>query len=369
MEISSSRSVALIDIEGPPVARGEQFGRACRDQIKAYPEILRRTIAHESRLRNPVAQAPSPSIEDLVNRALRFLPKLDRYAPEQVEEIRGIATGAGVPFGHALLINVRSEVGVFDGMPADGEGCTSFAVDRSATHDGTMLIGQNQDQAGVMEDLVVVLRVTPEHGPRMLMATFGGLMGYPGINDAGVGFMQNSLTNSVWRFGLPHYPMKRRLLEQRSIEDCLAVMKASPVGSCGNYVLVDRNRAIDVELTPDSMAVLASKEGIVAHANHFTDPELKKDDRRPSEWEDTLLRHSGLETLMQDRRGMLSASTMKELLSDHDGHPGSICRHHQPGQLAPVKTIYSVICEPDAGRMHLRLGNPCQGPYQVFEFD
>jgi isopenicillin-N N-acyltransferase-like protein len=82
-----------------------------------------------------------------------------------------------------------------------------------------------------------------------------------------------------------------------------------------------------------------------------------------------LLRHSGLETLMQDRRGMLSASTMKELLSDHDGHPGSICRHHQPGQLAPVKTIYSVICEPDAGRMHLRLGNPCQGPYQVFEFD
>lgn len=369
METPSSRTVALIDIEGPPRARGEQFGRACRDQIKAYPEVLQRTIAHEARLRNPEAKAPTPSIEDLADRALRFLPVLKEYAPEQIEEIQGVATGAGVPFGLALLINVRSEVGVFDGAPPGDEGCTSFAADRTATADGNMMIGQNQDQSASMEDFVVVLRVTPERGPRMLMATFGGLLGYPGINDAGVGFMQNSLTNSVWRFGLPHYPMKRRLLEQSSVEECLAVMKASPVGSCGNYVLVDRNRAIDVELAPDSLAIIGSRNGIVAHANHFTDPELRKDERRPAGWTDTLQRHECMETMMQERRGVLNADAMKAILSDHTGHPGSICRHHQPGNLAPVKTIYSVICEPDAGRIHLRLGNPCQGPYQVFEFD
>src|SRR5579883_2801650 len=74
-----------------------------------------------------------------------------------------------------------------------------------------------------MQDLVVILRIIPEQGPRILMATFGGLIGYGGINSAGMGHMMNALANSTWRMGLPHYPVKRALLEQTSLAGCQEV--------------------------------------------------------------------------------------------------------------------------------------------------
>jgi len=52
-----------------------------------------------------------------------------------------------------------------------------------------------------MQSLAIVLRVIPDEGPRMLLATFAGLLGYGGINSAGVGYMMNALANSTWRMG------------------------------------------------------------------------------------------------------------------------------------------------------------------------
>jgi isopenicillin-N N-acyltransferase-like protein len=48
---------------------------------------------------------------------------------------------------------------------------------------------------------------------------------------------------------------------------------------------------------------------------------------------------------------------MQRLLADHDGFPPSICRH-EPG----FATIASLVAEPDHGRLHVTLGNPCQNP-------
>src|SRR5207244_403118 len=120
--------------------------------------------------------------EELERRALRFLPFFEAFAPEQVEEIKGVAAGAEVSFATALLVNVRGEVGVFDRETNAAGGCTAFAAGRGATADGSVLIGQNQDQGEFGQDLVVILRIAPDRGPHMLIATFGGLLGYGGIN-------------------------------------------------------------------------------------------------------------------------------------------------------------------------------------------
>jgi hypothetical protein len=222
----------LIDVSGTPYERGYQHGRAAGDLIRRYPDALRRVIIVEARYRAPDTEPAELADAELEARTLHFLPFFERFCPEHVTEIRGIADGAEVPFWMALLPNVRAEVGVFDRLSHGVTGCTAFAVGPDATADGGVLIGQNQDQNALMRELTIILRVEPDDGPNMLMATFGGLIAYGGINSAGVGIMQNSLANSVWRLGLPHYPLKRALLQQDSISGCLAQFDRAPLGSC-----------------------------------------------------------------------------------------------------------------------------------------
>jgi isopenicillin-N N-acyltransferase-like protein len=299
-------------------------------------------------------------------RALRFLPFFEAFAPEQVAEIRGIAAGAEIPFGLALLANVRAEVGVFDRRPSVASGCTAFAAGRAATADGGVILGQNQDQSRLLQDLVVVLRIEPERGPRILTATFGGLLGYGGINSAGVGLMQNALATTTWRLGLPHYPLKRALLEQETLAGCLGVLGRAPLASCANYVLVDRDQVLDVETTPDGYALVGEGAPWVAHTNHFRTTTLAAVDRLLASLPDSAPRCRRIETLLGARHGQITLADARCWLSDHDGFPTSICRHPTTDQPTAMMSLYAVIGEPDKGLLHLSAGPPCTAPFSTY---
>lgn len=379
--VSAVTGFPLVEIRGGPRERGRQFGAACREQIQRYADGLLSVMAGEAALRslppeNGAAGGASSDArprpltrEDLYARALTFLPAFETFAPHLVEEIRGIAEGADLPFGAALLVNVRAEVAGVTGIRAGdtgrgGEGCTSFAVGRTATAGGGMLLGQNQDQSPEMEAFGVVLRVRPDNGPPSIMATFGGLVGYPGMNGAGVAHFQNALSNGVWRHALPHYPMKRALLEQKDVAGCLRVMDRAPLASCGNYVLGDRSGAIlDVETTPDGYAVVQPEDDMVVHTNHFQSPRFTSQERLLSSLPDSGARLSRMRRLMGQARSHITLDSMKGFLQDHDGGPSAICRH-EPDR--PMKTIASIIAEPDHGRLHVSAGNPCETEYMTY---
>jgi isopenicillin-N N-acyltransferase-like protein len=337
--------------------------------IDRYPEVLRQILGRDARLRDPSAQPKDVDRRELEERALRFLPYFEAFAPEQIEEIRGIAAGAEVPFATALLVNVRGEVGVFDRRAEATAGCTAFAVGRDATADGGVLIAQNQDQGLVMREFVAIVRIEPDRGPRMLMASFGGLLAYGGINSAGIGMMQNSLANSVWRFGLPHYPLKRVFMEQESIAGCLSALERAPLGSCGNYVLVDRDALVNVETTPDGFAVLGDEDGCLAHSNNFIDRTLAADDTLVRTLTDSPPRYRRMSQLLKEKRGAITLDDAKAWLSDHDHYPTGICRHADPNQPSDLATMYAVICEPDKGLLHVAAGNPCSNPFHTYSLN
>lgn len=356
----------LIEISGPPYERGVQFGRACGDLIRRYPSVLRQIQADESRLRGQEIAPEDLGDAELGRRARVFLPWFEEFAPEQIDEIRGVAVGAEVPFETALLVNVRAEV---FGLGRHISGCTAIALGRRATADGGVLIGQNQDQHPLMQDLVVILRVIPHRGPRMLMATFGGLLGYGGINSDGIGYMMNALANGTWRMGMPHYPVKRTLLEQSDIDGCLQVFDRAKVGSCGNNLLVDRQRLADVELTPDGYSVIEPDDRVgdfLAHTNHFHKYCSASEDRLLTSIPDSTNRCARAEALVQSRHGHLGLADLKAYFADHDGYPNSICRHITPESTGRMKSIYSVIGEPDRGLLHVSVGNPCESEYATY---
>jgi isopenicillin-N N-acyltransferase like protein len=356
----ASGGLPLIKVRGDPYRRGLEHGRACGDLIRRYPNVLLEVARLEAKWRALKVDL-LPSRAELIAGAMRFLPALEAFAPHLVEEIRGIADGARLPFAEVLLVNVRAEVmGATDSESL----CTAFALGRSATVDGTILAGQNLDQHPLNRDLLVVLHVEPERGPSIVMCTFAGLVGYPGINSAGVSFFQNALSTRAWRAsGMPHYLLKRVLLEQQDLAGCLAVAGAAQVCSSTNYVLMDGGgRLVDAELTPDGMALVEAEDDIVVHANHFVSPALTSQDALRQGMPDSPSRHSRLLQLLRERRGRIGIADLKSALADHVDNPTGVCRH-QP----EVQTIASIIAEPDQGRLHVAAGHPCKEPFTTFQ--
>jgi isopenicillin-N N-acyltransferase-like protein len=350
----------LVKVFGGPYDRGRQHGRACGDLIRRYPEVLLDVISLEGRWRALDRVSAPEKREDLLSRAMTFLPAMEAFAPHLVEEIRGIADGARVSLAEALLVNVRAEV---MGVPASEALCTSFAVGREATADGTVLSGQNLDQHPANRDLMIVLHVEPDRGPAILMCTFAGLVGYPGINSLGVSLAQNALSTHEWRReGIPHYLLKRVLLEQEDAGSCTAVGTRACVCSSQNYVITDRSGAIcDLELTPHRFAILGDKRGIVVHANHFCSPALTPEEALLQNMPDSALRQSRMEVLLSESRGGIRLDNLKSALADHKGWPTSICRHQ-----SNVERIASLIAEPDHGRLHVAAGNACKTEFIAY---
>jgi isopenicillin-N N-acyltransferase like protein len=349
------RRLPLVSVAGAPYARGFQHGRQCGELIARYPDVLAEIIEDEGRLRGLESGGARFSRERLIADARTFLPTLTAFAPHLIDEVRGIADGAERPFDEVLLVNVRAEV--LGLIAATGDGCTAFAF---GPNGGAVLAGQNLDQDPRMGDLLVVLRVEPADGPAILMCSFAGLVGYPGLNSAGVCVFQNALSTSTWRHdGMPHYFMKRMLLEQDSVVGCLEVLRRARVCSSGNYVLGDRRGLLDVELTPDGLAVLEATNGLVVHGNHFLDAHLAADDVLLPRLPDSPNRVARLRALAT--HGQPRPDSLQAALSDHAGYPTAICRHE-----ARMVTIASVIAEPERGVLHVAAGNPCTWAFETY---
>jgi predicted choloylglycine hydrolase len=226
------RGYPLFEARGTHHELGRQHGEQCRDRLRAFVDYLGQIL----KLSRAQIQA----------RALGFLPLFEKHCPQLVDEVGGLAEGANVPFPEALAVQMRGELG-----PMADEACTTFVISAGSAAAGQTLIGQNSDVEPELEELAYLLRLEPVGKPALLMWTFGGQIGYHGMNDAGVAHFANSLGGGpAWRFGLPHYPIKRMMLEQRTVGGVLDLLGRVPVCSSGNYVICDgEGRIADVELT------------------------------------------------------------------------------------------------------------------------
>ena len=350
-----SPSYPCYSARGAPRALGRQHGEQARIQIRAFLDYLGRLL--------------KLSREQLHARALRFLPLFEQPAPHLVDEVRGLAEGAGVSLAEGLAVQIRGELGQ---LPS--EGCTTFVISARGTADGHVLIGQNSDVEPELEEFAYVLRLEPEGKPATLMWTFGGMIGYHGLNAAGVAHFANSLGGGPpWKLGLPHYPIKHLMLEQRSLDDVLALLRRVPACSSGNYVLCDgAGRIADVELTPDGFALLEDQgEGFLAHSNHFLCGPYACAATDAACVPDSFPRLTRMRELLAGRFGRLTVEDLKRFLADHEGQPTSICRHPHDGPDHPSvsargRTTASLIAEPAAGRLHVSRGNPCQVAYATY---
>lgn len=347
----------LFEVSGPPRELGRLHGEQARIRIVGYLGYLCETLKMTDKV--------------LARRASQFRNEFKRVCPHLLEEIDGLAEGAGINRDLALACQLRGELaGMSDG------GCTTFAIGPSGTASGEVLIGQTSDTPPEIRSFGYVLRVKPDDGrPAAIMWSFGGMIGYHGLNEHGVAHFANSLSGGPrWKYGLSHYPLKRRILEQRTLDEVVATMRDFPVCSNGNYMLCDGHRNIlDVELTTDGPFLLeSSEEGFLAHTNHFLCAGHAGPANDQQSLPDSFPRLERMRILIREKLGSITVEDVKQFLSDHGGHPVGICRHPHDGygdSVLPAngRTVATMIAEPARGVFHLAAGNACETAFLPFE--
>lgn len=334
----------LLEVTGSAYEMGYQHGAQAAPLIESYLRLTER-LTGKTRDR-------------LCRNAMQLLPYMEALSPAFVTEIRGLAAGAGISFAEAVLCQARAEAGR---IPEGG--CTAFALTGAATRNGETLAGQNQDLEAEYADVAILLHVKPNDGrPRALIFTFAGQLGYSGMNEYGVAHFANALYDAPWQPGLPHYPLKRLLLEQGDVAACIDLLRRHRTCSAANVVLCDGQGAIaDVEVRPTEIArFIDSQPDGILHANHYLTAQFSC--YETNSLADSCPRLDRMREMIQAEWGQIDVAALKRMLADHAGEPAAICRHGAVN----MHSISGYIAEPKRRVLHVRRGHGCLGTWTEY---
>jgi isopenicillin-N N-acyltransferase-like protein len=358
-----------VRVEGRPRQRGRQYGEQAAERIGRSLSAYTGVFLHYAGWDWPT----------VLEQARRFEAPIAAYDQRYLDEIAGIAQGAGVAYEAVLALNVRTEMMFSAGARLQARGrkaveCSSFAVLPGASASGHTIVGQNWDWLVHCAGTVVVVEARADDGPRYVTVVEAGLLAKTGLNSAGIGLATNGLVTDldVGAAGVPYHVILRAILDARTIGDALAAIERKPRACSANYLICDdRGSAIDVEAAPGGASRvrrIASGGGILVHTNHFLSPIPGARDissvAMPNT--DSHFRHVRLRDTLAGLHGSLSPQVLERLLGDHANHPFSVCCHPSTamGPHERVATVASVIMDLDARRMWLADGHPCTAPYR-----
>jgi isopenicillin-N N-acyltransferase-like protein len=321
------------------------------------------------------------------------IPYAADYSPDMMDEIAGMAEASGVPLVELMLLQVRNQL-------REEGGCTSFALaageclgDDERPLGG--IVAQNWDNDLALDEFTVVLTRRPTGKPATMNVTQAGLIAYIGFSEAGIGACLNTLPAPSREVGVPHYFTLRGIYEARSRDEAAAAVRRARRAIPANIMLITPQGPADLEITPDDVHVLTDEQvgesrhvdeslrdssrlretrpraemrsrGRLTHTNHCLHACLVQHNQQFPELIQSHPRKRRIDELLGAARP-LRLQQVQDALRDHEDHPRSICRHANEDPATGFwETVFSVIIEPSAGRMHVTRGTPCAQPYETY---
>src|SRR5262249_48249866 len=157
----------------------------------------------------------------------------ERY-PQYIDEMRGIAEGANLPFDDIVVLNDMEAV-TSDALHLTR--CTSMAVNEECTADGHVLLAHNEDWVPEDEADVLVISARPDNEPPFLAMTYGGLLPNVGFNAHGIAQLIDSVYPADSRIGIPRLVVARAVLASRRISGAMGRMLIQHRAAGYNHLL------------------------------------------------------------------------------------------------------------------------------------
>jgi len=282
-----------------------------------------------------------------------------KHYPQFVEEIRGWADGAGVPFQDLMILNMWAELTAMKRSRGEG-GCSTISL-----NDGKRIIlAHNEDGSAAYKGLMFWLKAKPRKGRAFECLSYPGFIpgNSPGFNDAGIIQTTNYVPSAEWKVGIPRYILNRAIFDAKTLAEAVktATHPKRGYGNHHNLASTKERRVLSVEVTPTTHEI-HEVHGVYFHTNHLILDSMKNQPQFPGK--SSLTRYA---VLAKETKGWSDATEVRlsdivRALSSHEGKPNSVCRHaasHTGGA-----TLGTAVFEVPKGTFRLYKNNPCQGNF------
>ena len=175
-------TVRIVRAGGDARGRGRAVGAALADLIHASLEFYRRALHRRGLEPNDLPRVLGP-----------YRAGAQEMLPQVIEELDGMAEGAGVSPWELLAVNAFEEIETLtDRAPAGRvDRCTAFAGSGPA---GTVL-AHNEQWFGADQGMTAVVVARPDDGPAFASPTMATCLPAVGMNAAGPAQAIMSLTD------------------------------------------------------------------------------------------------------------------------------------------------------------------------------
>lgn len=376
----------ILHLSGTPYEMGYQHGKLLRDEILSgvYP-IFSDPISHNSDFYNKPKWMRKLMLKFL---EIKIYKKIEKNTPgEYLEELKGIADGAGTDYRSVFIANFLSDLtmamvpSVIDKKASDmgiSAACSSFAASGPATAGGKLIFGRNTDYSGQGRwgPNQVIFFYEPKDGYRYVKVSTAGLikcnsamnemgivlgghfMGFEGSAPDGLSF--TIFENEIMR-------------KAQNIDDAFDILKGNSRGGSFGFLIADgkTKEAVVVESNPELLGIREMGKNMIALTNFATTPELESFDlmmRYDIAMRNLLGRYTRLIDLIEDNYGKITPALAAELMSDHwdvildieRGTGISVCSDNN---------VTSVVFVPEDGFFWVATGKEpaCAGEYIGFD--
>ncbi|MBN1574210.1 MAG: tetratricopeptide repeat protein [Deltaproteobacteria bacterium] len=328
----------IIKLKGTPYEMGYQHGKLLADEIREGCVPL-----FSDPISKNVQYAEKPAwMRWLLMKYLEikiFAPIEANTPGEYLEEIKGIADGAGLDYRDVFIANFYSDLsmamvpGVIGkkaidfGLVKDAGGCSSFAAAGRATAGGKLVFGRNTDYSGqgLWGPNQTIFFCEPEDGYRYVRVSTAGLikcnsamnemgmvigghfMGYDGADPAGVSF--TIFENMIMRGA-------------KDIDGAAEILRENKRGGAFGFLVADgkTKEAVVFESSPDLLGIRKMERDSIALTNFATTKELEKVDlmaRYSLVMRNLMGRYVRLTRLIEENYGRITPALAAEFMSDH----------------------------------------------------
>lgn len=361
------KNLRVVELEGTPYERGLQHGKSLKKDILALVDLWKTDIAQKYKIEPDVFIKKFLEYTD-------FPSAIKRWTPSLLEEVRGIADGAGLDYDTVFAFQLVDEMWVMGGetlgrkhRPANDH-CTTIGIRKSLQGPG--MVSQTLDIPSFYHGYQTLLHIKePESGLHAMLFTFPGFIAANGLNSSSVAVVVNAVQQLEHsRDGLPVAFVIRGILQKKTYKEAVKFIRAIKFGAPQNYMIGGPEDLGSFECSATHVEEFSPFPGarFTYHTNHplknrhFT-PELLARFRSrnidPREYTFKCQRFEALQRILKNNDVAISIEKLKEIFSDRE----TIINNS--GTFGVTIMVLS-----DNPELHISPGRPDEVPFQVVRF-
>jgi hypothetical protein len=235
-----------------------------------------------------------------------------------------------VPDYYVPWLNKREKQARAPKLKAPGN-CSAFIATGSYTKDHQIVIAHNNWTSYLAgERWVVIFDILPQHGQRILMDGFPGVITSDddfGVNAAGIMITETTIAQfEGWDpKGKPEFMRSRKALQYaESIDDYVRIIKEGNNGGYANDWLIGDRKTGEIaylELGLKNTSLWRTKDGYYVSSNFPRDPKLIREETDgfdPNDMSSSMnARHARADEMVQHARGTIDVEMAENFLADH----------------------------------------------------